>query len=145
MANWLLFTYRVPNEPSARRVYVWRKLRRLGAILLHGAAWALPANSYTRENLQWLAAEVLDMEGGEATLWEAQRIFTGQEDRLAQQFTDQVDASYREILDALDASEPDLAVLSKRYQQARRVDYFQSKLGEQVRTRLVDMRGLDNP
>jgi len=54
MTNWLLFTYKVPREPSARRVYVWRKLKGLGAILLHDTAWELPATPHTREKLRML-------------------------------------------------------------------------------------------
>ncbi len=143
MTTWLLFTYKVPNEPSARRVYVWRKLKGLGAILLHDTAWVLPATPDTREKLQWLTTEVRDMEGGDATLWEAQQVFTGQDADLAQQFIEQVDHSYNEILDALAATNADLPALAKRYQQAKRQDYFQSELGEQVRQMLVERRGLD--
>src|SRR6185369_7500218 len=97
MNNWLLLIYKVPNEPSARRVFVWRKLKGLGAILLHDSVWVLPATARTREKLQWLATEIQDMEG-EATLWEAQQVFTGQESLLVQQFTEQVDAVYRDVL-----------------------------------------------
>lgn len=68
MNQWLLLVYKVPNEPSARRVYVWRKLKRLAALLLHDTVWILPATAYTREQFQWLAAEILEMEGGEAHL-----------------------------------------------------------------------------
>jgi hypothetical protein len=35
--NWILLVYKIPNEPSAGRVFVWRKLKKLGAILLHDA------------------------------------------------------------------------------------------------------------
>jgi len=35
MSTWLLLHYKLPTKPSALRVYTWRKLRRLGAILLH--------------------------------------------------------------------------------------------------------------
>lgn len=144
MTTWLLFTYKVPNEPSARRVYVWRKLKGLGAILLHDTAWVLPDTAHTREKLQWLATEVRDMEGGEATLWEAQQVFTGQDEDLAQRFVEQVDGSYRAILAELDQPDADLVALAKRYQQVRRQDYFQSALGEQVRERLVELRGSDD-
>ena len=143
MTTWLLFTYKVPNEPSARRVYVWRKLKGLGAILLHDTAWVLPDTSHTREKLQWLATEVRDMQGGKATLWEAQEVFTGEEANLPQQFIEQVEAIYREILVELEKPDADLAVLAKRYQQARMQDYFQSDLGEQVRRLLVERRGVE--
>ena len=144
MSTWLLFTYKVPNKPSARRVYVWRKLKGLGALLLHDTAWVLPDTSHTREKLQWLSTEVRDMEGGEATLWEAQQVFTGQDMDLAQQFTEQVDTSYREILLELERRDADLAALAKRYQQTKRQDYFQSDLGEEVRQTIVERRGSDH-
>lgn len=142
--TWLLFTYKVPNEPSARRVYVWRKLKGLGAILLHDTAWVLPDTAHTREKLQWLTTEVNDMDGGAATLWEAQQVFTGQDIDLMKQFTEQADVSYREILHELDNPEADLAALAKRYQQAKRGDYFQSELGERVRQILIGRRGSDS-
>lgn len=143
MTTWLLFTYKVPNEPSARRVYVWRKLKGLGAILLHDTAWVLPDTSHTREKLQWLTTEVRDMKGGEATLWEAQEVFTGQDVNLTQKFIQQVDEIYHEILIELERPDADLALLAKRYQQAQRQDYFYSDLGEQVRQILVERRGAE--
>jgi hypothetical protein len=141
MKTWLLFTYKVPNEPSARRVYVWRKLKGLGAILLHDTAWVLPDTPLTREKLQWLTTEVREMKGGEATLWEALEVFTGQDVNLAQQFIEQVNAIYRELLRNLEKPDADLATLAKRYQQAKLQDYFHSDLGEQVRQILVERRG----
>ncbi|MCL4250884.1 MAG: ChrB protein [Anaerolineae bacterium] len=143
MTTWLLFTYKVPNEPSARRVYVWRKLKGLGAILVHDTAWVLPDTPHTREKLQWLTAEVRDMDGGEATLWEARQVFTGQDMNLAQQFIEQVDVGYRQILDELERKDADLADLAKRYQQLKRQDYFQSGLGDRVRQALIERRGSD--
>jgi hypothetical protein len=141
MKTWLLFTYKVPNEPSARRVYVWRKLKGLGAILLHDTAWVLPDTPLTREKLQWLTTEVREMKGGEATLWEALEVFTGQDVNLARQFIEQVNAIYRELLRNLEKPDADLATLAKRYQQAKLQDYFHSDLGEQVRQILVERRG----
>jgi hypothetical protein len=97
--TWLLLVYKVPPEPTARRVYVWRKLKRLGAILLHDAVWVLPPTPYTREQLQWLSAEIVEMTG-EALLWEAQ-LLSNQEETLSQQFMAQVETGCREILTAL--------------------------------------------
>lgn len=140
MTTWLLLIYKVPNEPSARRVYVWRKLKGMGALLVQDSAWVLPATAQTREKMQWLASEIKEMEGGTATLWEAQVVFTGQETNLIEQFTAQVETLYRDVLTQLEHSEADLTLLSKRYQQAKLQDYFQSPLGEQVREILVKRR-----
>lgn len=144
MTDWLLLVYNVPNKPSARRVYVWRKLKGMGALLLEDSTWVLPANAQTREKMQWLAAEIKDMEGGSATLWQAQLVFTGQEGDLVGQFTAQVDALYSEILSQLESADADLAALSKQYQRAKSQDYFQSALGEQVRAKLLQQRGGDD-
>ncbi len=39
---WRIVTYRVPAEPSRHRVAIWRELRRVGAVALQQATWALP-------------------------------------------------------------------------------------------------------
>jgi hypothetical protein len=145
MSDWLLFVYKVPNEPSARRVYVWRKLKGLGALLVQDSIWVLPMTAHTEEKLRWLAAEIQEMEGGEASLWQAQQVFTGHNKNLKQQFSEQVETVYREILEKLEADEPDLAALSKQYQQAQKLDYFHSELGEQVRELLLKKRGGNEP
>ena len=63
MGKWVLLHYKIPPEPSAPRVYIWRKLKRIGAILYQDAVWVLPDNPRTREQFQWLAAEVVDLGG----------------------------------------------------------------------------------
>src|SRR5260221_13360947 len=140
---WLLLVYKVPPEPTARRVYVWRKLTRLGAILLHDAVWVLPPTPYTREQLQWLSAEITEMTG-EALLWEAQ-LLSNQQETLMQQFIVQVDTGYREILAALEKSETDLAALSRQYQQIKAIDYFESPLGQRARKDLMAATGATEP
>jgi hypothetical protein len=65
MPLWLVLVYKIPREPAAGRVYVWRKLQRLGALLLHDAVWLLPDTPWTREQFQWLAVEIREL-GGEA-------------------------------------------------------------------------------
>lgn len=123
---------------------MWRKLKRLGAVLLHDAAWVLPRSARTAEELQWLAAEIRERDG-EAMVWEGAPGLDGQEDRLVEQFTAQVDAAYREIVAGLEQGEPDLAALSRRYQQARRQDYFHSPLGQRAREALLAAGGRAEP
>ena len=48
--KWLMLIYSVPRHPSASRLYVWRKLKRLGAIMLQDAVWVLPLTHRTRVN-----------------------------------------------------------------------------------------------
>lgn len=70
MNSWLLFLYKVPHEPSTGRVHVWRRLKRLGAVMLHDSAWVLPQVPSNVEQLRKLAKEIVDL-GGDSLLWEA--------------------------------------------------------------------------
>ena len=140
--GWLLLVYKVPHEPSANRVSTWRKLKRLGAILLHDAVWVLPHSPRTAEQFQWLASDIGDL-GGEAFVWRASLSLDGQDAALVRQFVEHVDALYGEIMTALEQPDPDLVVLSRRYQQARAQDYFTSPLGQRVREALLAARGAE--
>jgi hypothetical protein len=136
----VLLVYKIPREPTASRAQVWRKLKKLGALLLHDAVWVLPATPWTREQFQWLTVEIGEL-GGEAHLWESRLLLNGQEEILVRQFQARVDATYQEILDALEQEEPDLLTLSRKYQQVRAQDYFHSDVGRDVRGRLMRARG----
>jgi small-conductance mechanosensitive channel len=122
---------------------VWRKLKKLGAVLLHESVWCLPSTPKTREHLQWLLVEIQEL-GGEASLWETRLVLGGQDELIIQEFLEQVDKDYKQILEELNKDEPDLAVLSKRYQQVQRKDYFQSKLGKRIFEELKAKRGGKN-
>jgi hypothetical protein len=138
--EWLLLAYKIPREPTAGRVYVWRKLKQLGAIAVQDAVWTLPATPRTREQFQWLSAEITEL-GGQASLFNAQVLLDGREQTLREQFEAPVREAYGEILAALRRRKPDLTALSKRYQQVKSQDYFQCQLGEKVRQKLLSARG----
>jgi hypothetical protein len=135
-AAWLLLVYRIPREPTAGRVFVWRKLKALGAVALQDAVWVLPQTRQTQEQFQWLAAEITELQG-EAILWQAEQLYATDPDWLRRQFLEPVEAEYRAILAALKKRKPDLAALSKRFQEAQARDHFASELGRQTRTKLL--------
>ena len=91
METWLLFLYKVPHEPSSRRVYVWRKLKRLGAVMLQDAAWALPMMPYNLEQLKKLAGEVTEL-GGDSLLWEGHLAIGEQDKALVHALLTEVEA-----------------------------------------------------
>lgn len=143
MPLWLVLVYKIPREPAAGRVYVWRKLKRLGALLLHDAVWLLPDTPWTREQFQWLAVEIREL-GGEALVWESRMMLPGQDETLVQQFVAEADAGYQAILTALQHTDADLVALARQYQQLQVRDYFQSPLAEQVRAALLTARAGDD-
>lgn len=134
--KWLLLIYKIPREPTAGRVFVWRKLKHLGAIALQDAAWVLPLTGRTKEQFQWLAAEITEL-NGEAVLWEADQLYATDTDSLRRQFQEPVESEYKEILDALKKKNRDLAALSQRFQEVQTRDYFVSELGRKVREKLL--------
>jgi ChrB-like protein len=140
MASWILLHYKLPNKPSALRVYAWRKLKRLGAILLHDAVWILPDQPRPAEQIQWITAEIQEM-GGEAYSWRASAILGEDSESITQQFKDQVNAVYSELLKQLDKPRADLQGISQQYQAAAAQDFFHSELGLKVRDKLTTRRG----
>ncbi len=140
MKQWLMLVYKIPREPTAGRVYVWRKLQQLGAVLLQDAVWVLPYTSRTQHQFQWLATEIEEI-GGEATLWRSEFALDGQEEGLVQRFEAEVNETYRQILKALKGRKANLPALARQYQQAQARDYFHSELGKQVRQTLLAARG----
>ena len=140
MSSWLLLHYRLPNKPSALRVYIWRKLKRLGAVLLTDAVWILPDLPRTAEQIQWLAVEIHEM-GGTAFYWKAGSLLESQEESIVSQFQEQVNAVYSDLLKRLKKPKADLQEISREYQLATSQDFFHSKLGRLVREKLRSKLG----
>ena len=129
--EWVLFAYRLPREPSAPRVMVWRKLRRLGVAQILDGLVALPADARTREQLEWLAEEVLEA-GGEAWVWLGRLGSAAQERAMAERMAGAVAADYDAITAEAEASEAESEAVRRRVtarlrRELRRVerrDYF---------------------
>jgi hypothetical protein len=89
----MLLSSRLPREPSRLRLAVWRRLKRLGAVLLHDSVWVLPADAKTREAFEWLADEI-EEQGGTALIWDAGSLSADQDRRIVQQFRTEADERY---------------------------------------------------
>jgi hypothetical protein len=96
--SWVLLAYRLPREPSTPRSALWRKLRRLGAVQVLDGLAALPLDARNREQLEWLADEVVEA-GGEATIWVGELGSAAQERELAARMADGVAVDYRALIE----------------------------------------------
>jgi hypothetical protein len=101
--EWVLLSYRLPREPSTPRITLWRKLKKLGVAQLADGVVALPADSRTREQLEWLAEEVVES-GGQAGVWLARPSTASQERELAIQMAYARAAEYSELESAAAAA-----------------------------------------
>jgi Protein ChrB, N-terminal len=66
--DWVFLTYRLPREPSAPRLALWRAARRLGALQASDGLLILPHSFRNLEHMQWLAAEIRERDGM-AAVW----------------------------------------------------------------------------
>src|SRR5207247_1756569 len=94
--SWVLLAYRLPRDPSTPRSALWRKLRRLGAVQVLDGLAALPLDARNREQLEWLAEEVVEA-GGEATIWVGELASAAQERDLASRMAEAVAGEYRAL------------------------------------------------
>lgn len=138
--RWVLLAYRLPREPSTPRITVWRQLRRLGVAQIADGVVTLPLDAHTREQLEWLADEVIG-NGGEATVWLAEPGSAAQERTIAAEMAAAITAEYDRVLDdaAAMAHEPDPVrrrTVARLRRELRRIgsrDYFPGPIAERAR------------
>ena len=94
--TWILLSSRLPRDPTRLRLAIWRRLKRLGAVLIHDAVWMLPSDPKNREALEWLAEEI-EEQGGTAWVWEATGLSSAQDREAVDRFREEADARYAEI------------------------------------------------
>jgi uncharacterized protein YdbL (DUF1318 family) len=141
--EWVLLSYRLPREPSTPRITLWRKLKKLGVAQLADGVVALPADARTREQLEWLADEVIES-GGQAGVWLARPSTANQERDLAAQLAGARAAEYAEVASAATAavvaSAPARAAALRRlrgqWRQITRRDFFPPPERERARSAL---------
>lgn len=105
--RWLLFIYRVPQEPPGRRTYVWRALRQLGAVYLQQAAAILPDRPELREALDRLAVQVEGFKG-EVSLLQTTSPEPDWEQHLIEQFNQARAREYAEVVENLERFEDEV-------------------------------------
>ena len=142
-AAWVALSYRLPSEPSRLRLAIWRRLKRLGALVRHDSVWLLPADAKTREAFEWLAEEVEEL-GGTALAFEAESFGADQDRSLIAAFRAEADERYAALAEsarglgrlaarrrgvsasALRQARRQLAGLERALRLERRRDYFRA-------------------
>jgi len=135
VTSWVLLAYRLPREPSTPRITIWRQLRRLGVVQLADGLVALPLDARTREQLEWLAEDVVD-HGGEATIWFGQPGSAIQERSLASRMAAAVAAEYERLAaEAATTGAQSPRTLGRLRRELRRIrsrDYFPGPAGRRA-------------
>lgn len=95
--RWLQLTYKVPSEPSQKRVWVWRRLQNLGAYALQNSVYLLPHSDEVEKHFEQLAHEIREM-GGEASIFSVIPLDVADEKRILQALLDVRNADYNKVI-----------------------------------------------
>ena len=147
--DWVLLAYRLPREPSTPRITLWRKLRRLGVVQVLDGLVALPADARTKEQLEWLADEVLEA-GGEAGVWVGRPGSAADERRLAARMAAAIRAEYEQVIADAEAAAREPATVRRRtaarlrreLSRIERRDFFPPAERERARQAAENLAGV---
>ena len=95
--RWLQLTYKVPSEPSQKRVWVWRRLQNLGAFALQNSVYLLPSSEEVEKLFRQLAHEIREM-GGEASIFSVTALDAADEQRILQVITEAREGEYNTVI-----------------------------------------------
>src|SRR5215208_5303534 len=152
-ARWVLLIYSLPATPSRKRAFVWRELKKLGAVYLRDGVAVLPAGAQALAAFRTIAVRVEDFEG-QATVVDSAELDRARVNEIvaesraaraseyadilneAQQLWDymQRESSHRDFTPVeLDQLTSDLNKLRRWREQVAARDYFASGAHERLR------------
>jgi hypothetical protein len=95
--KWLFFSYSLPAEPSKARVYIWRQLKKLGAVN-YQSLWVLPHSGERIEALKKLMASIESFQGKSLVI-EGKSLTKDQEERIRKAIIDSRQEEYQELIE----------------------------------------------
>lgn len=154
--TWLVFSYSLLSQlGSSTRVGLWRRLQRLGAVVLKNGLYVLPEREDCKEAFQWLAQEVQQAKG-EAIVMSVDRFESMPDSELIKLFHNACKEKYGQLDQQIAALEKSLHARSQRknllliskklmkleqeYEDVTRLDFFDSPHGIQIASRLRRVR-----
>ena len=144
---WLALSYSLGPGSSSRRVALWRRLRRLGALQGPGGLYLLPERADCLESVQWLVEEIRQG-GGEALVARADRIAGVSDAELRKRFVTAREADWDHLAQRVEALErgrakragsrhlDELRRLRQEHSELVRIDFFVSGRAAAVAARL---------
>lgn len=95
--KWIFFTYSLRPDPSKARVYVWRQLKKVGAVNFH-SVWVVPYSQDRVNELKKLI-EVIEEYKGTGLIIAGKILGEEDEERINKAFIDSRNEEYKEIID----------------------------------------------
>lgn len=89
--------FRLSARKASKRVSVWRKLQKYGAVNWENCAYVLPSNPSSMEKFQWLAAEVRKHQG-KASVVGASRVYESTDKQMMAAFNENCARQYEGLI-----------------------------------------------
>lgn len=115
--KWIALTYNLPIHPSKNRVYVWRKLKDIGAVAVNHGVSVLPKSSVKTADLV-LLCEKIKSSGGDASIIEMHFVNLKDEQAMVARFRQQSEQEYEALLQHFHALWGKLSAKSVRLDEA---------------------------
>ncbi len=156
ISSWLLLTYKVPAEPSRKRIALWRRLKGMGAVYLQNGVCLLPKTDDHTRRLKMIENEISEMEG-DSVLLETVALDPSQETKVVGRFKADRDEAYKEFVDKcqdfeaeiaketeakhftyaeLEENDVDLKKLQSWLETIQKLDFYDAPMGEDARAKL---------
>ncbi len=157
--RWRILTYRLSGDGgSSQRVGVWRELRRVGAVALQSATWAVPSGDRFDDGLA-KALRLVERSGGQAlvvdvdpesrSLGELEALYSAERDAEWAEFSAECGKALAELasevakekftLAELDEEEHNVDRLRRWYRDLRAKDLFGAPLAPAAEARLKEV------
>ena len=146
---WLLLTFTLAAKRASKRVEVWRKLQRYGAVPLGNSGYLLPNSPTNQERFEWLATAIRKY-AGEASVVKVESIDNLSTPQLVTRFAEARAREYQELIRELQklSSTPNshgatgrVRRLTTRFREIAEVDFFHSPLQKRVEELLARAEG----
>jgi len=137
-APWLLLMFSLSVKQASRRVEVWRKLKKYGALALRTSGYLLPNTPENQERFEWLATAIRKYKG-QASVVQVHAMDDLPSEKLIELFNAARSQDYEKLIAELkkragkNKGEPgEIARLRRRLQEIAAIDFFNSPLRSRV-------------
>jgi ribosomal protein L30/L7E len=154
--SWIIFSYKVPPQPSTLRVRIWRTLKALGVVYIQQSVCVVPDTTEVRKKLNAII-KLIESSEGEALLLEVSKFSPNTVTQLLELFNKQRNAEYEEFLEGcnkfikeieyethksnftfyeIEENEADLEKLKRWYKKILKRDFFSAHKGIEAKNTL---------
>lgn len=157
--NWHLFIYKAPPKPTKYRAYIWRKIKKYGAIYLQDSVFILPDTDEVHLFLDSLSKKIKEF-GGTEFYFLTSAFSRNKETDLVTLFNEARNTEYSEIqprivqfFDRFSEEESwefskqqvkrikdEFKKLLREFQEIETRDYFETEYGKELRMHINECR-----